>query len=95
MSAMNRSDLVRIIARKLSIQQQVADGVVESFFATMTAGLSEGKRVEIRGFGTFHAREYAGYMGRNPKTGEEVPVPPKVQPFFKAGKEIKGILNGK
>ena len=91
----NRSDIVRNIARKLGLQQQVAEKAVDSFFAGMIEGLAGGKRVEIRGFGSFCAREYAGYMGRNPKTGEEVPVAPKVQPFFKSGKEIRNVLNSK
>lgn len=94
-SAMNKSDIVGNIARKLGLQRQVAEQAVESFFSGMTKGLADGKRVEIRGFGSFHPKAYDGYMGRNPKTGEDVPVAPKVQPFFKSGKEIKNVLNNK
>lgn len=90
---MNKSDLVSNIARKLDLPRHLVDRAVDSVFAAMVEGLSAGNRVEIRGFGSFAPREYAGYLGRNPATGEEVPVPPKVQPFFKAGKEIKNVLN--
>ena len=92
-SGMNKSDLMRIISVKMEIPYQQAETAVNSFFAAMADGLAEGKRVEIRGFGSFQIREYDGYMGRNPKTGDDVSVAPKIQPFFKAGKEIKNVLN--
>jgi integration host factor subunit beta len=51
--------------------------------------LISGGRIEIRGFGSFVVKEYGAYEGRNPKTGEKIPVPPKKLPFFKVGKELK------
>jgi len=47
----------------------------------------------MRGFGSFSARVYEAYTGRNPKTGESVPVHPKRLPFFKAGKELKSRVD--
>ena len=52
----------------------------------MKQALVNGERIEIRGFGSFSIREYDGYDGRNPKTGEKVKVAPKRLPFFKVGK---------
>ena len=51
--------------------------------------------MEIRGFGSFRIRYRRAKDGRNPKTGETVSVPPKKVPFFKAGKEMKEMVDGK
>jgi integration host factor subunit beta len=55
--------------------------------------LERGDRIEIRGFGSFVVKEYKGYTGRNPKTGEQIVVQNKSLPFFKAGKELKENIN--
>ncbi|HQN37886.1 MAG TPA: HU family DNA-binding protein, partial [Caldisericia bacterium] len=52
-------------------------------------------RIEIRGFGSFTVREYGAYNGRNPRTGNDVPVKPKRLPFFKVGKELKKMVDKK
>ena len=60
----------------------------------MTIGaLQSGDRIEIRGFGSFRARQRRGRTGRNPKTGDKVEVPPKRVPFFKPSKELKDYVN--
>jgi integration host factor subunit beta len=55
--------------------------------------LARGDRVELRGLCSFYVKEYESYVGRNPKTGEKVPIKPKKLPFFKAGKELKDRVN--
>ena len=55
----------------------------------MSKALVDGDRIEIRGFGSFMVKEYKGYTGRNPKTGEQISVTDKKLPFFKTGKELK------
>jgi len=55
----------------------------------MENALTRNERVEIRGFGSFKVKQYDGYKGRNPKTGEVIDVSPKKLPFFKVGKELK------
>lgn len=90
---MNKSDLVRELSVKMKLSMDQAESAVASFFDSMTAALGEGKRVELRGFGSFSMREYDGYMGRNPRTGESVSVAPKRLPFFKPGKEFKNAVN--
>jgi integration host factor subunit beta len=55
--------------------------------------MKKGDRIEIRGFGSFTVREYKAYKGRNPKTGENIDVRPKKLPFFKVGKDLKGMVN--
>jgi integration host factor subunit beta len=50
-------------------------------------------KFEIRGFGSFHLKRYEGYLGRNPKTGQQVQVQPKRLPVFKVSKELKERIN--
>src|SRR4029077_15880540 len=52
-----------------------------------------GEGIEIRGFGSFTVRPYKPYNGRNPRTGQPVPVPAKRLPFFKVGKDLKDLVN--
>jgi integration host factor subunit beta len=59
----------------------------------MTRALVEGRRIEIRGFGSFVNKRYEPYIGRNPKTGDAIGVKAKTIPFFKVGKELKDRVN--
>jgi integration host factor subunit beta len=59
----------------------------------ITAALARGGRVELRGFGAFAVRRRDARIGRNPRTGEVVPVDDKAVPFFKAGRQLRGRLN--
>ena len=90
---MNKSELVKALAEKAFISIEEATLVVNTFVDSMKDSLLEGGRVEIRGFGSFKVKEYGGYAGRNPRTGEKVSVQPKRLPFFRAGKELKEYLN--
>ncbi len=91
---MNKSDLVDEVASRAKITNVVAEKVVSEIFSSMAETLVAGGRIEIRGFGSFAVKEYAGYAGRNPKTGEEVTVKPKKLPFFKVGKELRERVMG-
>ncbi len=62
-------------------------------FDTMSKALVSGDRIEIRGFGSFTARQYESYTGRNPSTGEKKVVEAKRLPFFKAGQDLREGLN--
>lgn len=90
---MTKSDLIRVISVKNGLAIEKAEAAVNGFFETLSEGLKSGRRVELRGFGTFQIRDYDGYMGRNPRTGEAVTIAPKRLPFFKPGKEAKKALN--
>lgn len=63
--------------------------IVSTIFEEITAALARGTRVELRGFGAFTVKRRDARTGRNPRTGEAVPVNEKVVPFFKAGKELR------
>lgn len=84
---MVRSDLVvRLMDDNPNLTQPDVEKIVDMFFQSIVDQLSEGGRVELRGFGAFSARESDAREGRNPKTGETVSIPTKARPFFKAGK---------
>jgi integration host factor subunit beta len=91
---MTKSELIDAVARRSKITKSRAEQVVNCIFEAMTAALERGEGIEIRGFGSFTVREYRAYNGRNPRTGQTVPVPPKRLPFFKVGKELKELVNG-
>jgi len=67
--------------------------VVNTMFNSIRDSLHKGDKTEIRGFGSFRLRSRRMKEGRNPKTGTTVSVPAKKVPFFKAGKELKELLN--
>lgn len=91
---MTKSELIDAVARRSKITKSRAEQVVNCMFDAMTASLERGEGIEIRGFGSFTIRAYPGYDGRNPRTGQKVPVPPKRLPHFKAGKELRELVNG-
>ena len=86
---MVKSELIESLAERADITLAKAEEVVDLFFNGVTDTLAKGDRVEIRGFGAFTVREYKSYKGRNPKTGEQITVPPKKLPFWKTGQELK------
>ena len=63
--------------------------IIGTIFDEITAALARGERVELRGFGAFTVKRRDARTGRNPRTGEAVPVDEKVVPFFKAGKDLR------
>ncbi|CAG1772680.1 DNA-binding protein HU [uncultured bacterium] len=91
---MTKSELIDAVARRTKITKSRAEQVVNTIFEAMTSSLERGEGIEIRGFGSFTVRQYKEYKGRNPRTGQTVPVPPKRLPFFKVGKELKELVNG-
>ena len=68
-------------------------GIVNILFSCITEALKEGDKVELRGFGSFRTRSRNAREGRNPKTGDAVHIPSKKVPFFKAGKELREIVD--
>lgn len=86
---MNKSELIESIAEKSTITRKRSEVLVNLILDSMTAELVKGGRIEIRGFGSFTVKQYGAYTGRNPRTGESIPVAQKRLPFFKTGKELK------
>lgn len=87
---MNRSDLIVTLASlHPGLTQQDASASVAIILDAVASTLSQGGRVEIRGFGTFSLNYRPPRNGRSPKTGDKVFVPAKYTPHFKAGKELR------
>ena len=91
---MLKSELVqKLTSKNLHICQRDLDRVVTVVLDEIVGALKEGHRVELRGFGTFMAKERTARTGRNPRTGAAVEVTAKKAPAFKPGKEIRERLN--
>ena len=91
---MIKSELVaRIAAENPNLAQKDVEAVVSSVFEEISKALSEGHRVELRGFGAFSVKDREARQARNPRTGEMVDVAAKKVPAFKAGKELRDRLN--
>lgn len=91
---MTRSELISVLAERFpSLSPKDAEISVLNLLEAIHLALTEGRRVEIRGFGCFALNYRPPRLGRNPKTGERVPVPAKWVPHFKAGKELRERLS--
>src|SRR5438270_11317079 len=90
---MLKSDLVNVLVAKRGVTQKQAEATIETIFDSMKDALVRGENIEIRGLGAFHVKHYEGYQGRNPKTGEVIPVKPKRGLLFRTGKELRDRVN--
>lgn len=90
---LTKADLVEEVARVTQLTKKQAEAIVNLVFQTIVETLRSGRKIELRGFGSFRIRNRGARLGRNPKTGERVEVPPKRIPYFKPGKELKEQLN--
>ena len=86
---MNKLEVIQTLCEQNGLSKAETARIVSIFFEQMSAALERGDRVEIRGLCSFYVKDYPGYTGRNPKTGETVEVTPKKLPFFKCGKDLK------
>ncbi|HEX7076955.1 MAG TPA: HU family DNA-binding protein [Candidatus Eisenbacteria bacterium] len=91
---MTKADLVDEISTRTKISKSETATIVDQLLNAISRALSEGKHIEIRGFGTFKVRERKARKARNPRSGAEVMVPAKLVPVFKASNELKGMVRG-
>jgi integration host factor subunit beta len=92
--AMTKSELVQRLAETSPhLYQRDIEVIVTAIFDEITAALARGDRVELRGFGAFSVKRRDARIGRNPRTGDSVPVAEKRIPFFKTGKQLRDRLN--
>ncbi|HEV8129627.1 MAG TPA: integration host factor subunit beta [Acidobacteriota bacterium] len=90
---MTKAELVEEVAKNSNLTKKDAEVIVQTVLDSIIESLKEGKKVELRGFGSFRLRQRSSRTGRNPKTGEKVKVPAKRIPYFKPGKELKDLIN--
>jgi integration host factor subunit beta len=87
---MKKSTLVeRLSLRHPELKPGDSKYVVEEMLDAMAGALADGRRIEIRGFGSFVPKQRPARVGRNPRNGQLVEIPAKAVPYFKAGKELK------
>jgi integration host factor subunit beta len=92
-STLTKADLVEEVVKNTDLPRKDSEDIVETIFEGIIGALQNGDKIEIRGFGSFRTRQRRGRVGRNPKTGAKVEVPPKRIPFFKPSKELKDFVN--
>lgn len=92
--ALTKSELIDHIAAECgSLNSKEAETAVNTVLQTIVNALAEGRRVEIRGFGSFSLNKRAARMGRNPRTGESVAVEEKYVPKFKVGADLRAAVD--
>ncbi|MFW1677531.1 integration host factor subunit beta [Pontibacter sp. JAM-7] len=91
---MTKSELIEVLVdRHNQLSVKDIELAVKTMLDHMTESLSQGDRIEIRGFGSFSLHYRAPRVGRNPKTGESVSLDSKYVPHFKPGKELREQVN--
>ena len=90
---MNKNDLISAVAENSGLTKSDAANAVEGVFDAIQSALAGGDEVRLVGFGTFAVAKRKASMGRNPRTGEPMPIKASNQPKFKAGKGLKDAVN--
>ncbi|HSR51990.1 MAG TPA: HU family DNA-binding protein [Acidobacteriota bacterium] len=86
---MIKQDIVRRVSDRMEVTKVKAETAVDAVFDALKMAMKEGERIELRGFGVFMVKPRKSGIGRNPRTGDEVPIPPGKTVRFKPGKEIR------
>mgnify|MGYP002740276485 FL=1 len=90
---MNKTELVAAMAEAAEISKKDAEKALKAFTDVVADELKKGEKVQLVGFGTFEVSERAAREGRNPQSGEVMPIAASKSPKFKAGKALKDMLN--
>ena len=88
---MIKLDIVNEVVSRTGVSKSKAELAVETVFEAMKRALERGERIELRGFGVFNIRPRKTGIGRNPRTGQEVNIPPGKAVRFKPGKELQDL----
>lgn len=89
---MTKRELVIRVANNLGMTQSDVAKIIEGAFETISNSLANGKRWELRDFGVFEVKSRASRIGRNPRTGDQVPVPERRVVTFRPGKKMKELI---
>ena len=88
--ALTKAEIALHLSEKIGLSKRQAKEFVESFFEEIKATLEKGELVKITGFGGFELKDKPERPGRNPKTGEDIPILARRVVTFKAGQKLKG-----
>ena len=86
---MTKRDIATFVSEETGVTQLVVQKVVQKTLDYIVESLSDGRTIELRNFGVFKVKSRKGRLGRNPRTGDEVPIPGKKVVVFKPGKVMK------
>ena len=89
MSSLTKADMAERLFEELGLNKREAKDMVESFFEEIRASLASNEQVKLSGFGNFDLRDKSQRPGRNPKTGEEVPISARRVVTFRPGQKLK------
>ena len=89
MAALTKADLAERLHEELGLNKREVKDIVELFFSEITVALESGNQVKISGFGNFDLRDKSQRPGRNPKTGEEIPISARRVVTFRPGQKLK------
>lgn len=94
MTTLTKADLAELLFEKVGMNKREAKEVVEHFFDEIRGALEQGDLVKLSGFGNFQCREKPQRPGRNPKTGEEMPISARRVVTFHASQKLKSHVEG-
>lgn len=89
---MNKTELIAAVAEKADLSKKDAEAAITAMVDAITEALAQEEKVQLVGFGSFEVKTRAARVGRNPKTGEEIPISEARLPVFKAGKALKDAV---
>lgn len=92
MNALSKAMIAETLCTELNLSKQDSRDIVEQFFATLKNALENGQYIKLSGFGNFNLRDKSQRPGRNPKTGEEIPVVARRVVTFKPGLKLKSKI---
>ena len=92
---LTKKDLVNIIYMQIGFSKQISENLIDEFFSSIALNLKNEKKLKISKFGTFTIRNKKERIGRNPKTGEEVPITARSVVTFRASNVLKSKVNTK
>lgn len=92
---MNKTELIAAVANEAEITKKDAEKAVKAVFSVISDSLMKGDKVQIIGFGTFEVRQRKAREGRNPRNNEPIQIEASKTPAFKAGKQLKDLVNNK
>lgn len=95
MAALTKADLVEMLFEELGLNKREAKEIVELFFEEIKSSLANNEQVKLSGFGNFDLRDKNVRPGRNPKTGEEIPISARRVVTFKPGQKLKARVEGR
>jgi integration host factor subunit alpha len=92
---LTKKDLINSVYMQVGFSKNIAENLIDDFFATITENLNNEKKLKLSKFGTFSIRQKKSRIGRNPKTKEEKTISERDVVLFKASKEFKDLVNSR